>query len=150
MIKYIFLLIIFYSISCKNITNSQFNNLETNNGNMEIYCKINKNKIEVNFENKGNENILISDLCPINTRIYVLKDGKALTPLFITRPDPNCLKKQYLLKAHEKKILEFAYNIDDLYTLEKGQEYNLKIEYSIFDKGKIQDKIISKEYSFIY
>ena len=141
--KNLFLLLIMISFNCKTL-----NNEKANKSRITLYAYVIDNQIKIKFVNVGDDEISLYTPCLTNTLIYISKDNIEVSPKVLIRR--NCDAKIFILGNNENQEFYYPRKIDEQYTLEKGQEYNLKIVYSIFDKGKVQDKIISKEYSFIY
>ena len=131
------------SFNCKTL-----NNEKADNSRIRLYAYVIDDRIKIKFVNIGDDEICLYTPCLTNTLIYISKDNIEVPPKVLIRR--NCDAKVFILKNSESKEFSYPRKIEEQYTLEKGQEYNLKIEYSIFDNGKEKDKIISENYNFVY
>jgi hypothetical protein len=131
-------------LSCKICTYSQ-----KKDGMKDLFlsCYVENCKINLQFTNNGNEQISLLSPCLTNTFIFISRNGIDLAPKILLKR--NCNAESFSIDSAGCRDFFYPYNINQLFDLEKGQEYKLKVEYYIYEKGQVKQKLQSFS-SFIW
>ena len=129
--------------ACK--TNNSINQ-SSNDIKVILNCTLEGNKIKLLFTNVGNEGIELYSPCLTNTFINLKSRGIAIPRKILFRA--GCDTEIFKLKKDGQSTFFYPYNITELYDLRQFTDYEMTVEYCIYNKGKIIQKIESNIYQF--
>ncbi|MDR2122939.1 MAG: hypothetical protein LBP34_07420 [Flavobacteriaceae bacterium] len=113
---------------------------------ISLRCSIKDDSIQIEFKNLIGAEIELYKPCTTNTFIHVINRGKELQQAIKFKA--YCKDEKFKLLKNESSNSPYPYKIIDLYNLEKGENYEIFVEHVIYNKGKIQQKIVSDIHKF--